>query len=557
MATIERPASRSGRAPITFTLDLEDHRPHAQAPLRYPAVARRVLRQLDRHGVTGTFFVVGEIAESEPDLVREIAAHGHEIALHGWTHTPLTSLDRSSFAEQVTRGKAYLEVLADRPVVGFRAPTFSLTRATTWATEVLVDAGFTYSSSVLPNANPLYGFPGAPREPFRWPSGLVELPVPVAGWGRLRVPYLGGTYLRLIPGSLIERAHLQSERRVPWMYVHAYDVDTAERFWVVPDAGWMSPLLWVGRRGLPDKIDALLADGAAGPPLCERLDEADAGGVFDPFGHAVTAGRPGRRTDTSPRPLRLRGPDPTPRGAPMRGEYSQATMVHRLPRAPLVDRIDYLTTLARGRRVIHVGFVDTGCRSMQDRSDTWLHGHLDETATSLVGIDVDEAGVKRADAAGFEAYCADCRDPEAIDALGIAPAQLVIAGEVIEHVDDPGDFLAALHRLVVPGGQLVITTPNAYGLFNVLASLARREINHPDHVVMFTWQTLTNLAGRHGWEPIDTRVYVPSVKQVSGPGRAGRALAVAGRLAVGMERTLARVGRSYAADGMIVVFRAR
>lgn len=237
-------------------------------------------------------------------------------------------------------------------------------------------------------------------------------------------------------------------------------------------------------------------------------------------------------------------------------EFSQGTMVHKLPKAPMVDRIDYLVGLARGRRVIHVGFVDTGCRTMQERANSWLHAHLDEVATSLVGIDVDDLGVKDAEAAGFEAYAADCRVPEELEALGLAPAQVVIAGEVIEHVDDPGAFLAGLHTLVAPGGQLVVTTPNAYGLFNVLASLAHREINHPDHVLMFTWQTLTNLASRYGWAPVETHVYVPVVKGAPGRGIGAKVVGLIGRGTVGLERLLAKLGRGYAADGMIITFRS-
>ena len=260
-------------APITFTLDLEDHRPDESAPLRYPEVTRRLLERLADWKVTGTFFVVGVVAEAEPDLVRSIAAAGHEVALHGWRHVPLTELTPDELALDVRRGRALLEEITGEPVVGFRAPTLSLTATTTWATEVLADAGFSYSSSVLPTANPLYGYPGAPGDPFLWPSGLAELPVPIAGPARARVPYLGGTYLRVLPETVIRRAHDRGARRVPWTYMHPYDVDTDERFWVVPDAGWMSPLLWVGRRGVMDKLEHLLGSGAtAGPPLRDRLD---------------------------------------------------------------------------------------------------------------------------------------------------------------------------------------------------------------------------------------------------------------------------------------------
>jgi hypothetical protein len=167
--------------------------------------------------------------------------------------------------------------------VGFRAPTFSLVPETVWATEVLLAAGYTYSSSVLPARSPLYGYPGTPRDPFLWPCGLAELPVPTAGVGRLQLPYLGGTYLRVLPQPLITRIHRRGARRLPWTYMHPYDIDTDEPYWRVPDAGWMSPALWVGRKRLLAKLDRLgAATGAFGPPLRDRLDLARSGGTFHP-----------------------------------------------------------------------------------------------------------------------------------------------------------------------------------------------------------------------------------------------------------------------------------
>jgi polysaccharide deacetylase family protein (PEP-CTERM system associated) len=268
--------------PVIFTLDLEDHRPDDTAEIRYPDRCRVALDFLDERRVTGTFFVVGEVAEAQPDLVREVADRGHELALHGWTHTHLTELEPRALAEQAARGRALLEDLAGRSVTGFRAPTFSLVPSTVWATEVLVEQGFTYSSSVLAARNPLFGFPGAPRTPFLWPSGLAEFPAPLAGLGPFTVPYLGGTYLRLLPSPVVAVA-----RRVfppgptPWTYLHPYDLDPDEPYWRVPDAGALSPLLWVGRRHMLGKLDRLLAQGA-GVPLGEHLDDARRGGVFHP-----------------------------------------------------------------------------------------------------------------------------------------------------------------------------------------------------------------------------------------------------------------------------------
>jgi SAM-dependent methyltransferase len=204
----------------------------------------------------------------------------------------------------------------------------------------------------------------------------------------------------------------------------------------------------------------------------------------------------------------------------------------------------------RGERVIHVGFADAGFREEQGRAGRWLHGHLADVAGSLVGLDADEPGVAAAAEAGFEAHLVDCTDPAAVAALGLAPADVVLAGEVIEHLGAPGPFLDAMAGLVAPGGTLVITTPNAYGLVNVTASLTRRvEVNHPDHVVMFTWRTLTQLLARHGWTPGDTVTYVPAVRE---RGERSRLESTAVRSVLGLERLLGRLGRPFAADGLIV-----
>ena len=259
---------------VTFTLDLEDHRPSPDAPVRYPALTREVLDFLDARDVRGTFFVVGETAEASPDLVREVAARGHEVGLHGWRHQPLTELDPDAFGADVARGKALLEDLTGEPVVGFRAPTFSLVPESRWAVDVLADAGFTYSSSILPARSPLFGDPTLPATPFRWANGLVELPCPVVRAAGVGLPYLGGVYLRALPGPASTAARRSVGRdQLLWIYCHPYDFDPDEEFWVVPDAGRLgSRLLWYNRRRTFAKIEAMLR-GRAGAPLGERLDE--------------------------------------------------------------------------------------------------------------------------------------------------------------------------------------------------------------------------------------------------------------------------------------------
>jgi len=257
-------------APVTFTLDLEDQRgPNGS---RYAAPTRQLLGELHEDGVRGTVFVVGELAEADPGLVRDIAAQGHELALHGWRHVPLTTLTPDEFRAETARGKAVLEDLAQRPVLGYRAPTFSLVRDSRWAPEVLSELGFSYSSSVLPARNPLFGDPECPPRLFRWPSGLVELPCPVVRFGDIGVPFLGGVYLRVLPLPVVRLARrFQSADQVLWVYCHPYDFDPDEPFWVRPEAGQLgSRLLWHGRRHMLAKVRQLLRDGAA-PPLGERV----------------------------------------------------------------------------------------------------------------------------------------------------------------------------------------------------------------------------------------------------------------------------------------------
>jgi 2-polyprenyl-3-methyl-5-hydroxy-6-metoxy-1,4-benzoquinol methylase len=237
-------------------------------------------------------------------------------------------------------------------------------------------------------------------------------------------------------------------------------------------------------------------------------------------------------------------------------EYSQLDMVHRLPPARLVDRFRFLADVTRGRRVVHAGFVDAGCEALNQGSDAWLHEHLAGVASSLVGIDVDAAGVARARARGYEAHVVDCRDAAAVRALALPPADVVVAGEVIEHLDDCGPFLDGLHALVDPGGLLALTTPNGASLTNAVAALANLEVNHPDHVTSFTSHTLDTMLERHRWAPVEHAVFTYRVKSGADATLRSRVLVQGARGILGLERVLAKLGRPYLAGGLVVVARA-
>jgi 2-polyprenyl-3-methyl-5-hydroxy-6-metoxy-1,4-benzoquinol methylase len=188
-------------------------------------------------------------------------------------------------------------------------------------------------------------------------------------------------------------------------------------------------------------------------------------------------------------------------------------VLQRLPSTRAVERVPYLQSLARGKRVIHIGCCGLGsgtiegCAGCPDPLGPSLHDDLAAVAGELVGIDVDEAGVERARARGHEAYPADVSRPEQLAALGIAPADVVIAGEVIEHIEGPVPFLRGMHHLVRRGGSLVVTTPNATSLLNPVAAMRRHELINPTHVVMYSWYTLTNVLRRTEWDVTEFVTY--------------------------------------------------
>jgi SAM-dependent methyltransferase len=157
--------------------------------------------------------------------------------------------------------------------------------------------------------------------------------------------------------------------------------------------------------------------------------------------------------------------------------------------------------------VIHLGFIDVERVQDKSASGTWLHERLAHRARQIVGVDVDAAGVDAARAAGYEAHRCNLEDAAAVEDLHLAPADLVVAGELIEHIDCPGRFLEAVKPLVAPAGQLVLTTPNATSLTNVLVALSRREWTSPHHVTMYSWRTIATLLTRHNWRMHDLLFY--------------------------------------------------
>lgn len=202
----------------------------------YRAVANthRLIELFATHNVRATFFVLGWIAERSPELLRDIAAAGHELACHGFSHRLVYTQTPAEFRDETIRSKALIEDAAGTRVRGYRAASYSITKRSLWALDVLLDAGFEYDSSIFPVRHDTYGIPDAPTTPGRIkaPSGreIVEFPLTTWQLGPLRVPVAGGGYFRLLPEWVIHRGLMAANRRgVPAVfYLHPWEVDPGQ-----------------------------------------------------------------------------------------------------------------------------------------------------------------------------------------------------------------------------------------------------------------------------------------------------------------------------------------
>ena len=229
-----------GALPVTnaLTIDFEDWYQGLEIPYdqwdqyedRIVAVGRRLLELLDETKTRATFFVLGYVAEQHPEIVREIAAAGHEIGTHGYSHTLIYQQTPELFRQELSRAVHGLEDLSGKKVLGHRAPFFSITQKSLWALEILSELGIRYDSSIFPVVNYRYGIADAPRWPYEITVGentLTEFPISTwQMWGR-NVPIAGGAYFRIYPYALTRRA-LQSinrQGRPVTFYLHPWEID--------------------------------------------------------------------------------------------------------------------------------------------------------------------------------------------------------------------------------------------------------------------------------------------------------------------------------------------
>jgi polysaccharide deacetylase family protein (PEP-CTERM system associated) len=236
--------SANGTISTILSFDVEEHhRIEAAAALDTPAdrkaeyagrmetATRRLLDQLAAGGARCTFYIVGEIAKSHPELVRAIHDAGHEVGSHSWDHRRVHRFTPETFKEDLLKSKDALEQVTGTPVYGFRAPTFSVVRQTAWAVDVLAECGFAYDSSIFPVRHDRYGIPDAPRGPF-WAVGkdreILEIPPVTYRVGGMNLPVAGGGYFRLFPLAFMRAGLGQAAKADPavgMLYFHPWEFD--------------------------------------------------------------------------------------------------------------------------------------------------------------------------------------------------------------------------------------------------------------------------------------------------------------------------------------------
>lgn len=240
---LPEPISPVQMAPLrnALTVDVEDYfhvaafqqliRPEdwSRFEPRVGANTRRLLDIFDKHGVKATFFVLGWVAEHFPELVRNIHSRGHEIASHGETHELVFRQTPETFRRETETAKKRLEDMTGSAVLGYRASTYSVTRRSLWALDIIEELGFVYDTSVFPVRHDVYGIPHASRSPYVAGTGkLWELPLTTVEIGGMRLPCAGGGYFRLLPYAYTRWALRRVNQRDALrsiFYLHPWEID--------------------------------------------------------------------------------------------------------------------------------------------------------------------------------------------------------------------------------------------------------------------------------------------------------------------------------------------
>lgn len=192
----------------------------------------KILELLNTFKIKATFFILGWIAERSPQMVKEIQKEGHEIACHGYRHQLVYEIGPERFREDITRSKRILEDIIGKEVIGYRAPSYSITKKSLWGLSILAEEGFKYDSSIFPIRHDRYGIPDFSRFSkkinLNGKGEILEIPLSTIQLFGKNIPIAGGGYLRLLPVRFIEwgiRSLNKKENQPAIIYFHPWEID--------------------------------------------------------------------------------------------------------------------------------------------------------------------------------------------------------------------------------------------------------------------------------------------------------------------------------------------
>ncbi len=260
-----------------FSIDLEDIRLRmdngAQYKERVPVMIEAYLKFLNTYQAKASFFVVGDMAEKYPTLIKSIEDEGHEIGCHSYRHHTIDTLSPEEFKIDTEKNLEALQKAGIKNIYGYRAPVFSIIEKTAWVYPILKSMGFTYSSSVLPAANPLFGWPEFGKIP-RQVDGVLEIPMSIQPFGIRSLPFGGGVYFRMLPAFFIKslfKKYYKNNNAILG-YFHPYDIDVEQEKFMHPgihDSKLFNFLMYYNRGSVFQKLEMLMDLGVQ---LCTHIE---------------------------------------------------------------------------------------------------------------------------------------------------------------------------------------------------------------------------------------------------------------------------------------------
>jgi polysaccharide deacetylase family protein (PEP-CTERM system associated) len=200
-------------------------------PSRVVENTRKITAILDEQNVKATFFILGWIAERFPDMVKQLADNGHEIATHGYSHQMVYTQTKAAFEEDLVKSIEVLENISGKKIIGYRAPTYSIIEESFWAFDILIRHNLLYDSSIFPIMHDRYGVPDGERFPHRIERGngqsIIEFPLSTLRFWKWNFPIAGGGYLRLFPYWFLKKSlqWINKQEKSSIIYLHPWELD--------------------------------------------------------------------------------------------------------------------------------------------------------------------------------------------------------------------------------------------------------------------------------------------------------------------------------------------